>query len=73
MNERRIPKCIKQLILIRKHHGYTQQDIADKTGFTLSYITKLENGDRSPSLNSLQILAKAYGGLDADVSITNWQ
>jgi len=73
MTEKRIPNCIKQLILIRKHHGYTQQEIADRTGFTLSYITKIENGVRSPSIQTLQILAKAYGGMDADVSITNWQ
>ncbi len=69
---KKVPNCVKQLIVIRKHHGYTQQAISDMTGISLSSISKMETGQRIPSLQNLIILAKACSGGQAEVSIVNW-
>jgi transcriptional regulator with XRE-family HTH domain len=43
----------------RKAKGWTQQDLADKTGLTPAFLSYLENGTRSGSLESLLKLAEA--------------
>ncbi len=43
----------------RKAKGWTQQDLADKAGLTPAFLSYLENGTRSGSLESLLKLAEA--------------
>lgn len=64
-----LAKCMKELILIRKMRKYTQQDIADLMGVTLSAISKMEQGIRSPSLHSLEMYATIVGG---EIGVVNW-
>jgi transcriptional regulator with XRE-family HTH domain len=43
----------------RKAKGWTQQELAEKTGLTAAFLSYLENGSRSGSLDSLVKLAEA--------------
>ena len=45
----------------RKELGITVADLASATGLSLGMLSKIENGNISPSLTSLQTLAKALG------------
>jgi len=72
INNKNVPNCVKQLVVIRKHHGYSQQDVADMVGVSKSSISKIETGSRTPSLLMLIAIAKACSGGDAEVSIVNW-
>lgn len=43
----------------REHLGITRQELVSLTGLSYSYLTKLENGERSPSKKALGILHEA--------------
>lgn len=45
----------------RMAKGWTQQELADKSGLTPAFLSYLENGTRSGSLESLLKLAVALG------------
>ena len=45
---------------IREKANLTQEQTAKITGFTVRYISLLENGERNPSDKAKNILAKAY-------------
>lgn len=45
----------------RKKLGITGADLASATGISLGMLSKIENGNTSPSLSTLQSLAKALG------------
>ncbi|MBR0554087.1 helix-turn-helix transcriptional regulator [Ciceribacter sp. L1K23] len=45
----------------RKKLGITGADLANATGISLGMLSKIENGNTSPSLTTLQSLAKALG------------
>ncbi|WP_182333665.1 helix-turn-helix domain-containing protein [Stenotrophomonas acidaminiphila] len=45
----------------RKKAGMTQQDVRDKTGFSLSFISELENGHCGVNLDNMELLAAAVG------------
>lgn len=45
----------------RRLCGLTQKQLAEKTGLTVSYISKLERGVRLPALNVLRNIALALG------------
>ncbi len=45
----------------RKHLGITGADLASATGISLGMLSKIENGNTSPSLTTLQALARALG------------
>ena len=45
---------------IRKKAKLTQEQAAKLTGFTIRYISLLENGERNPSDKAKKSLAKAY-------------
>ena len=55
---------------LRIAKGFTQADIAAKTGVTREYIAELESGvRRNPRLTTLTRLADAFGvGIDALVA-----
>jgi transcriptional regulator with XRE-family HTH domain len=44
----------------RESHNWTIKELADRLGFSSSYISQLENGTRIPSQKQLATLAKAY-------------
>lgn len=44
---------------LRKHHGYTQQELAEMTGQSYYTITKYENDVRNPDLKGLVRLCKS--------------
>lgn len=46
---------------LRKNLGITGSDLASATGISLGMLSKIENGNTSPSLTTLQALAKALG------------
>ncbi len=48
---------IQAIIDARKNSGLTQQQLAQKTGIAQADISKLENGNANPSLQTLQRLA----------------
>lgn len=45
----------------RKKLGMTLEDISQKTGFTKSFISQIENGKNSPSISSLKKICYALG------------
>jgi transcriptional regulator with XRE-family HTH domain len=46
---------------LRKKLGITGADLANATGISLGMLSKIENGNTSPSLTTLQSLAQALG------------
>ena len=46
---------------LRTRQGMTQHQLAEASGLALQYLTKIEQGDRSPSLKTLVALATALG------------
>ena len=46
---------------LRKQKGYTQKELAERTGINQADISKLENGTRNPSVNLLKRLADGMG------------
>lgn len=46
---------------IRKEKGLTQEQIAEKTGFSQQYLSDLERGRRNPTVITLYELAQALG------------
>ena len=49
----------KKVRRFRKRSGLTLQQLAAQTGFTQSYLSKVENSDKSPPVSTLLRLAKA--------------
>ncbi len=75
IKEEEIGKRIKQ---IRKQNGYTLKDLADSTGFSQGFLSKVENSKKAPSIGTLMELAKTlhvrmadfFGEAQPDASIT---
>lgn len=51
----------------RESNNWTIKELADRLGFSSSYISQLENGARNPSQKQLASLAKAYRLPEEDV------
>lgn len=45
---------------IREKANLTQEQASKITGFTIRYISMIENGERNPSDKAKNVLAKAY-------------
>lgn len=58
VKEEQIGQCIKQLRIDR---GLTISALAEKTGFSKGYLSKVENSKKSPPVSTLITLAKAMG------------
>lgn len=52
---------------LRKAKGLTQEAVAEKSGFSQSYIGSLERGQRNPTAISIWMLAQAIGAVPADL------
>ncbi|WP_341702838.1 helix-turn-helix transcriptional regulator [Ferrovibrio sp.] len=46
---------------VRQDKGYTQEEFAEKSGFSQQYISDLERGRRNPTVVTLYELATALG------------
>lgn len=51
----------KNLLRLRKAHGYTQDQLADKAELSKSFIGGMENARMNVSLDNLESLAKVLG------------
>jgi transcriptional regulator with XRE-family HTH domain len=51
----------------RKLRGLTQEQFAEKSGFSQQYLSSLENGKRNPSIITVFEIAVALGVLPADL------
>lgn len=70
-NEEEILKQFGEwLRTIRKKSGLSQEDLAEKAGFSRSYYTEIETGKRNISLLNLHRLAEALGVTPADLLIS---
>ena len=52
---------IQAMIDARKEQNITQKELSLRTGITQADISRIENGNRNPSLNMLKKLAKGLG------------
>ena len=50
-----------RLIKLRKKHGYSQEDLADKLGLSRQAVSKWERAEASPDTDNLICLSKLYG------------
>ena len=46
---------------LRKKHGLTQDELAEKVFVTRQAVSRWESGDATPSMDKLKALAKIYG------------
>ena len=46
---------------LRTRCGLSVRDLAARTGFSPSFISQVENGHASPSINSMELIARAVG------------
>lgn len=54
-------KCSANIKALRAKKKLSQGAVAEKAGVSVSYISMLERGQRSPPLDTLESLAKALG------------
>lgn len=52
---------------LRKSKGLTQEAVAERSGFSQSYIGWLERGRRNPTAISIWMLAQAVDAMPADL------
>ena len=45
---------------IRNKNGFTQEEVAERSGLSLSYISELERGNSNPTLATMERLAKSF-------------
>ncbi len=46
---------------LRTKRGWSQNEMAERLGFNVSTITFLETATKSPTLRTLQVVARAFG------------
>jgi transcriptional regulator with XRE-family HTH domain len=47
--------------------GFTQQELADKCGLSMNYISRIERADVSPTIDTLEKLVKALKVKSSDI------
>lgn len=56
-----VANLVEQFRVLRKKAKRTQQELADKTGIKQSCIARMENGGRTPNIETLLQLGNALG------------
>ncbi|MFL0196961.1 helix-turn-helix domain-containing protein [Clostridium sp. WILCCON 0269] len=51
---------MKRLSSLRKSHGMSQSDLAEKLGVTQQTVSKYENGSREPDAETLKLLSSIF-------------
>lgn len=51
----------RRLHALRRERGVTLTALADQTGFSTAHLSRLEKGERQPSIAALLLLARVYG------------
>lgn len=54
-------QVVRAIINARQERNITQKELAEITGITQADISRLENGNANPSLNTLKRLAEGLG------------
>ncbi|MEG0378203.1 MAG: helix-turn-helix domain-containing protein [Eubacterium sp.] len=49
------------LSMLRKYHGYTQEEVASKINVTRQAVAKWESGDSTPDIINCMALSELYG------------
>ena len=62
-------KVVRALIEARMTQNMTQKELSEKTGIAQTEISRLENGNRNPSIRLLQRLADGMG-MQLNISFT---
>jgi len=57
----------RNLKRIRVERGLTQEELAERSGFSQQYISDMERGRRNPTIVSLWELAQAIGVTPVDL------
>ena len=50
-----------RLLRLRKEHGFSQEDLAEKIGISRQSVSKWERAEASPDTDNLIALARLYG------------
>ena len=50
-----------RLIKMRKAHGYSQEELAEKLGISRQAVSKWERAESSPDTDNLIMLSRLYG------------
>jgi transcriptional regulator with XRE-family HTH domain len=50
---------MRNLRQLRELRGFSQEELADKSGVSLTFIAHLETGRKSPSFETLELIGKA--------------
>lgn len=50
-----------RLYELRRKAGLSQRELAAKAGLSVAYVSRIESGDRSPSMTALIALAEVLG------------
>ena len=61
ITERNLEAAIgREVRTFRRQQGMTVADLANVTGLSIGMLSKIENGNTSPSLTTLQVLSHAF-------------
>lgn len=60
MKEQLLIKFGQQIKKLRKERNWSQEKLADETGFHRTYIGMIERGERNPSLLNINVFAETF-------------
>ncbi|MGR6329977.1 helix-turn-helix domain-containing protein [Sphingomonas sp. XXL09] len=52
---------------LRNHHGWSQEDYADRAGIHRTYVSDLERAARNPTISLVEKLAVPFGVTASDL------
>jgi len=50
-----------RMVQLRKEHGWSQEELADRAGLHRTYISGVERGVRNPSITNVSKIAAGLG------------